>query len=332
MAVLALLMVILAVMVGATSSTWQGTRGKVEQFQQAREAFEAVISRLSEATLNTYYEYEDAAGRLKDAANSRTFEPARYARQSDLRFLSGPGITGDADHTTHAVFFQAPAGESATGRSLQNLLNSFGFFVELGDDSRFLPGVLDSSHARERFRLLQFTEPTETLSVYGWTGANPLDRGRGWFQDALNSGAGVSIVAENVIALVLLPMLSRQDQEVDGYTAGSLAPDYSYDSTAANADPALNPRHQLPPVVKVTLIALDETSAARMTNSERGELKGLLDGLFSSVGDTEDAGRPGFARDLKRVEDFLAERGLNFRVFQTHVPIKTAKWSREQES
>jgi uncharacterized protein (TIGR02599 family) len=331
-AVLALLMVLLAEMVGATASTWRGTRGKVEQHQQAREAFEAVISRLSEATLNTHYEYEDKDGMLKNATNSRTFQPARYARQSELRFLSGPGITEAANHVTHAAFFQAPAGESKDGRSLQNLLNTFGFFVELGDDAPFLPPLLRTDHARERFRLLQFTEPTESLSVYRWTGANPLDRERKWFQEPLATGSGLSIVADNVIALVLLPMLSPQDQEAGGYSDASLAPQYLYDSTGSNTDPALNPRHQLPPVVQVTLIALDEASAARMTGEDRAALKSLLDTLFPSSGNTLDPSPPGFARDLKSLEDFLNARRLNYRVFQSNVPIKTAKWSREQKN
>ncbi len=37
-AILSLLMILLVVMVGVTSSTWRGTQGKAEQFQQAREA------------------------------------------------------------------------------------------------------------------------------------------------------------------------------------------------------------------------------------------------------------------------------------------------------
>lgn len=327
-AVMALLMVLLAAMVGATSSTWRGTRGKVEQFQQAREAFEAVVARLSEATLNTYYDYEDAAGMLKTAANSRTFEPDRYARQSELRFLSGPGLAGSG----HAVFFQAPGGESSDGAGLENLLNTFGFFVELGDDKRFLPPVLDASHARVRFRLLQYTEPAESLAIYRVTAADPQGQSRAWYQEGLADRGNVVVVAENVVALVLLPKLSRQDQMAGNYSDASLAPQYLYDSTASRSDPALNPRHQLPSMVQVTLVALDEASAARMSAADQAALKTLVDGLFLSVGSTTDPSLPGYAKDLQTLEGFLNSRGLSYRVFQSNVPIKSAKWSREQKS
>ncbi len=149
-----------------------------------------MLGRLSEATLNTYYDYEDANGMLKTAANSRTFEPARYARQSDLRFLCGPGLVG----SSHAIFFQAPGGELAAGHGLENLLNTFGFFVELGDDQRFLPRVLDKTFARTRFRLFQFTEASEALSVYRVTADNPLTQSRQWYLASLADQGNITMV------------------------------------------------------------------------------------------------------------------------------------------
>ncbi len=127
-------------------------------------------------------------------------------------------------------------------------------------------------------------------------------------------------------------MLSRQDQAAGGYSDASLAPQYLYDSTASSSDAALNPRHQLPSVVRVTLVALDEASAARMSSDEQQSLKTLVEGLFQSVGSTSDPSLPGYARDMQTLESFLSTRRLNYRVFQSSVPIKSAKWSREQKS
>lgn len=80
---------ILVVMVGfmivvmdQTTRIWSGSSAKVEQFREARSAFERVTTRLSQATLNTYWDYDSAT------------KPTRYLRQSELRFIAGsaPGL------------------------------------------------------------------------------------------------------------------------------------------------------------------------------------------------------------------------------------------------
>lgn len=337
-AILALITVLLSKMVGLTVSAWTKTQSKAEQFQQAREAFDAVTRRLSEATLNTYSDYVDANGDARTSANSNTFVPARYVRQSELRFLCGPGISvgdpPDPAFATHQVFFQAPEGRQTDGGELKDLLNTIGFFVKLGDDTAFLPSVLAAdadSHTRQRFRLLQMIEPSEKLSVYKYTAGQSDYNGKEWFQDALTDGSGISIVSENVIALVLLPMLTEQDQGTT-YNDASLAPAYLYDSTVASATAALNAKNQLPPVVKVTLVALDEASSNRMTDADREALKTHLDGLFQAVGSTLDATLPGYAHDLQDLEDYLIAKRLNYRIFSSNVSLKAAKWSREQQN
>ena len=47
-------------------------------------------------------------------------------------------------------------------------------------------------------------------------------------------------------------------------TETRLAPQYSYDSTAANLDPTINPKNQLPPVVQLTVVAVDEATFGRI--------------------------------------------------------------------
>jgi uncharacterized protein (TIGR02599 family) len=68
------LVLILVSILDQTQKTWRFTRTKVEQFSGARAAFEAMTRRLSQATLNTYWAYDDPA------------KPTRYIRQSSCGF------------------------------------------------------------------------------------------------------------------------------------------------------------------------------------------------------------------------------------------------------
>jgi uncharacterized protein (TIGR02599 family) len=329
-AVLLILMVILANMVSLTSSTWTRTKRSVEQFQQARTAFEVVARRLSEASLNTYLDYQDASGNVRTEANSRNFTPTKYVRRSELRFLSGPNLTGNPSHTTHSIFFQAPQGASDSAQGLEQLLNTCGFFIELGSDANWIPSALPPTFAKERFRLKQLVEPSEKMGTYRLLAANPNSTSRDWISDALGDDKSLSVVGENIIALVLLPKLSAADQAAGGYNEDALAPDYLYDSTGKASDPVLNPSHQLPPVVQVTMIALDEASATRLGTDGQNELKTLLDGLFQKVGSTTDSSKIGYAKDLTDLEAFLNARRLSYRIFTSNVSLKAAKWSRDQ--
>jgi uncharacterized protein (TIGR02599 family) len=320
--VLMILLVLLANMVGRTSAIWSYTRSRAEQFREARDAFDTITRQLGEATLNTYLDYEDTSGQPRTTANSTSFTPKNYARQSELRFLSGPNVFGGS----HAVFFQNPRGEtSSTSGGGAKLLNTIGYYVELGEDSRFIPSFLPS---RKRIRLMEFCEPSDALSVYKYTSGNASadDRlSRKWFTQSLNAAnPPVHIVAENIIALILLPQLPTADQEAGGYNPSSLAPDYTYDSTQRVTDPNLNPRNQLPPTILVTMIAIDELSASRL---DENELAGLLAEVSSRFKKSEN-----YEADLASLEARLTELGVNYRVFSSNVILKNAKWSREQKS
>ena len=105
MAILSLIVLVLISITSQTAKTWRYTSGKVEEFREARTAFETVTSRLRQATLNTYWDYDNAT------------TPTRYERRSELRFISGPverdlsiGTGPNGSAITHAVFFHAPLG------------------------------------------------------------------------------------------------------------------------------------------------------------------------------------------------------------------------------
>jgi uncharacterized protein (TIGR02599 family) len=334
MAIVAVLLVFLVMMTGQTSATWQHTSGKMEQFRQARTAFETLTMRLSQATLNTYWDYDNPA------------LPGRYERRSDLRFIAGQANTllgnhGNAQRVSHCLFFHSPLGftHNPAYRGVGGLMNVWGYFVELNDDSAERPPFLSSGPsawpARTRFRLMELMQPSEELMTYQLNaGSTPI--GPNWFKTAVNppnaGSRSTHVLAENIVALMILPMLSPQDQAALGSSA-QLAPNYSYDSTQAVADPNLNPKNQLPPVVQVTMVAIDEQTATRLSVPPGG------DNFFGVSGKFQDAAQfhNDLALDLSRggndtLENKLVELRANYRVFTTRVPLRAAKWSRAQSN
>lgn len=338
---------ILVVMVGfmivvmdQTTRIWSGSSAKVEQFREARSAFERVTTRLSQATLNTYWDYDSAT------------KPTRYLRQSELRFIAGsaPGLLGSTGpgntaRVAHTVFFNAPLGITGNVNytGLENALNTIGYFVELGDDSAqrpdFMRSMVDAIPLRWRFRLMEFSQPTENFSLYQWTSGTPgFDTSAlgEWYKTDVNNEAVLKrVVAENVIAFVVTPRLAKTEEAafplaVSNPDFSPIAPLYSYDSTQgpssalSDVDKAkLNPKNQLPPVVQLTIVAVDEKSAARLGLSSAGDSD--VFGISTLFSDTKE-----FASDLATLEKTLATKRVRYRVFTTNVQIRAAKWSREQ--
>jgi uncharacterized protein (TIGR02599 family) len=343
--ILIFICMILLSMTQMISKTWTSTTGKVEQFREAREAFESITRRLSQATLNTYWDYE------RDGSNN----PTRYIRQSELRFVSGPNIfTSNPFPSTqfnirnHAIFFQAPLGY-ATNRSyeiLSNMLNTWGYYIRLADDSSFWPSFINSA-ARTRFRLMEMSEPSDSLTLYKFTSGKDAAGdsrnsgrsgtngyiGKDWYTVPLANAAYSRVLAKNIIALVFLPKFAAGERRSTGalFADDALAPRYTYDTTTnIVASPEINPKNQLPPVIQVTMVAIDENSAARMSITTRNLLRSRLANLFQTVGSVTDPTLPGYARDLKALQDWLVARNINYRTFTTSVSLKSAKWSREQ--
>ncbi|HSI87311.1 MAG TPA: Verru_Chthon cassette protein C [Candidatus Methylacidiphilales bacterium] len=324
MAILSMLLTVLLVILNQTSTTWRYTSGKIKQFRAARDAYESITRRLNQATLNTFWDYDNPNN------------PTVYQRQSELRFLSGPmaNIGGTAPSgkswATHGIFFQAPLGFTASSSSatpdasgLENLLNTWGYFVEFGDDAAVRP-PFHTAPMRYRYRLCEYMQPSNQLQLYKYTSGNPAYNGRQWFQDGLGAtDRPVHSVADNVIALVMIPKLSVQDDS----TQTMLAPTLIYDSTTSSSIAAINPKHQLPPVVEVTMVAIDEASAIRLAQGSTAPDVGLT-GLFTSG--------PGaaakFRTDLETLQARLTEKHINFRVFTSDVVIRGARWSTEQSN
>ena len=71
--IVVVLMVVLLGMTDQTQRLVRSTSAKVEQFQEARVAFEAMTRRLAQATLNTYWDYDNPT------------KPTKYIRSAELR-------------------------------------------------------------------------------------------------------------------------------------------------------------------------------------------------------------------------------------------------------
>ncbi len=342
--VLALILVVMVGVIDSVQNTHQRSMAQIKAFREGRQAVDVISTALSQATLNSYLDYVDASGRYRFRAggNAASFVPASYKRTSELRFRSGnlPEVS-TVRRPSHAVFFQAPLGLVGSGSAdtgLENLLNSLGFFIEFGDDVGQRPDFFGNLPSQPpfsyRYRLVQAIQPAESLTLYNETAANPGLKssdanGLRWLTDTL--GSVRRVVAENIIALVVLPKLGAADQQKGGYSDGSLAPDYLYDSTVGRSDPMLNSSSQLPPVVEITLVAVDEKSYARFQGDSTTPRDLGLDTLFQTVGDTINPANPGYAQDFKTLEETLTQNRIDYRIFKVSVPIKSARWSRDQK-
>lgn len=294
-ALLMLLGVLSYSILASTSSAWKSHKARVGAFEGARAAFESLTTRLSQATLNTYWDYDDPA------------DPQRYFRQSELHFVSGHAtslLPSVGNATLDAVFFIAPLGftDNAAFDPLNKMLTACGFYVRFSDDPNrpdFLSGRIPS---RYRFRLFQFLQPGEQLEIYN----SPT--GTAWFED--NVASWSFSMAENVLGLVIRAK----------YPTGSGdRMDYNYNSRNGSRTASTPMFNQLPPVVAVTMVVMDEDSARRLESGSAPPDVLPAANLFTNPAYYED--------DLATWENKLAGKNVAYRVFSAEIPIRGAKWS-----
>lgn len=296
--ILAILVGLLASVISQLTATTNRSAASLTTFQEARGAFEKVTRLVGQATLNTYWDYD-----------SKT-SPTRYLRFSELHFTIQPagssGFPGTLG-TGQAVCFQAATGQSTSSANypgLNSLLNETAFYVGYADDP---PPI--GNESRYRYRLYEAVRPTENFQTYG------NSSGSGWVSSLGDSGQPI---AENVFLLLAWAMKSESDDP----TGSALSADYKYDSRLNwSSNPQPLTAHQLPPLLKVTLVALDETSAARIcvSSSQPTEITDALSGLFLVSTEAQ------YKADLDSLKTRLAQKRLNFRVFSTTVPILSSK-------
>lgn len=365
MVVLLILAMVVFSLTTATAKVWKGTTTKIDAFQGARTAFEAMTRNLSQATLNTYWDYFDANG---NALNGGAID--HYGRNSELHFICGqagytaPGtvtsaasglITSGSNSSgktpsvrpAHAVFFVAPVGGSSDTslQGLDKLLNALGYYVEFNDDSKIRPAFLraNTANIRYRFRLMEMSQATENLGIYNpnYAASKGIANYTKWYNAPITNG-DVRPIAENIIALIIQPKRSvAETTDANGNKLQPLSPNYAYDSRNQDAlkkPPTVNnlQRYQLPPLVQVTMVALDETSAQRLAlkhnttapvfgSSSKDFLK---DGFKTAPVPTESIPNPPNT-DLTDLLGWLDSNHYTYRVFTSNVLIRGAKWSED---
>lgn len=299
-AILALLMTLILSVISHTSTIWKRSADKIETFQAARMAFNLVTAKLSQATMNSYLDFDDPS------------VPTKFIRKSDLKFLSLPaGSIAGTVGTGQAIFFQAPGNLTLDGGQyggLEGLLNTCGYFVSFGSDASMKPGFITSAE-KYRYRLMQLLIPTENNQIYATAG-------NAWVTTA---AANVMPVADNIIALIIRP----QDP---GASPPDLTTNYTYDSAASFSGNQPQPltSNQLPPVIQVTLVAIDASAAERLqkTSAQPSEITSALNGKFSNPASYDD--------DIRALELAFnqAVPPIPYRIFSSAVPIRESKWTK----
>lgn len=313
MTILSMLLLMLATMIDQVQRAWTYSESRVSQFREARVAFDIVAKNLSQASLNSYwdYRYEKADG---------VDMPVAYKRTAELHFLVEEGSTllgGSAPG--QALFFQAPLGFSKKHPNLNNLLNGRGYFVYFGDDRKFKPHILPGD-PKYRFRLMEFRPTSEENMIYDDSKSQREAGNRltfsDWYKDGLDPGSGSSNsypLAENIVALIVSPTDTIDSTGTD--TMSRIAPSYKFDSSGHVRSEY---RNQMPPLVRLTLVAIDETSAIRLENG--ATMPALIQaGWFGVSGN--------YNNDIEALRSSFSEQKISFKVFSSLVAIRGAKWS-----
>ncbi len=295
----AVFVMMLGMLVSLISQTGNVTRmatSKITAFQSARAAFDLMAAKLSQATLNSYWDYDNPNA------------PTRYVRKSELGFVIDqagqspmPGTLG----TGYGVAFQAPAGRTANRdlAALPGLLNEFAYYIDYGND----PGPF-GTETRYRYRLMQACRTTETLEAYRKSGSS-------WVSGIQNDAAPI---AENIVFIAAWPRLSPATDAA----GDALTQNFAYDSrgwSGSGRQPTNSA--QLPPLLQLTLVAIDEKAAARLCTDSTppSSLSGVLTGRFTK------STAAYFQDDLKKVQEALTAQNIAYRIFSTMVPIRESK-------
>lgn len=267
-------------------------------------------------------------------------------------FFQAPlGVTG---------LISPAAGGTAVIADTQNMVNLLcgrGYFVAWGDDANFRPQFLNTRNVpkRTRFRLMEFSPTAEKNPIYSDTyrliyseDGRTVQNSKTWFREATDSSGGTSAaiqqgnasqnenasnreftrpIAENILALIISPRLAKMGRnETQTY---KIAPDYSFDSSSLGAVGANDEdfgaqgtQHLLPPLLQVTMVALDSRGGERISFDAQlqSQVVQMVTSRFSS------AAR--YSADLQALETDLIQKRLAYRVFTSAISLRQSRWSK----
>jgi len=241
---------------------------------------------------------------------------------------------------------------------LDSLLNGWGYYVEYSSDRvdrpQFLSTLSPPVPERSRFRLMEFRQPAEATTIYQYK----LEENRPtqeekvweWFRsrkygiehpannDPLGAAGDVRTtrpLADNIIALIISPRLAENDiAESQDNTSDfkfrdptDIAPDYIYDSRRFHSktdDRAKYSRHQVPPILRVTMVAIDEVDATRYAAQNPGnavpKYAPTENDWFSDVRN--------YGKDLQKLTESLTAVNIRHRVFTSNIRMREGNFQR----
>ncbi len=341
MAVISIFVLLLFSVTDNSFKLWRSTQSSIAMFDEARAAFDTMSRRLSQATVNTYLDYYDSNWTRRQP-NNAAFVPARYGRASDLHFLSGPTsqVAPPAfatNHPGHGVFFFAPLGYTDSDPNyadLPNLLNACGYYVEWGSDAGFRPSFLSPLPVKHRFRLIENILPSQNFKPSSSGGndngypafTDPAGDDYAWVSTSLAGNPRKHVLADNIIALIIRPEVPEQDANSLGLTGKEgITSDYLYDSRAGRGSEISAAQFaQLPPMLRVIMVAISEKDAARLINGTTPPDALKLKNTWFTDPTKLDT-------DLKALSDQLAAAGVQFRIFNQVIALRAAKFSAQKE-
>ena len=323
-------------------NTYVRTRARMDIYRSAHSAMETISRRVTMATLDARWQVPPQSAESTDPD---------YERESDLHFYCGPvqglpGISGD--ESGHAVFFQAPLGiddvmaddnSQMRHERLSQALNAWGYFVELHSDASQRPDFMAEAglarSPRLRFRLMEFRQPTDELSVFRAQPADPfgkpaisfgtsrqavLSYTENAFMTDNEQRSRTSVVAENIVAFLIRPVSGGTDPGNQNLQRYALAPDMTYDTRAFQyASTPINrlTRHVLPPAVEITLVAVAEEAWDRLGPQQAPfmmqQIKSMVDNSFADFSS--------FDSNLQTLQRFLNQNKIEHRVLVQTVPL-----------
>lgn len=324
MGILTVLMLMLTVLLDQIQRSWRFSESRISQFREARVAFDVMTKNIGQASLNTYWE-------LRDKDSDGLFDG--YFRTSELHFITmyadELGSSPTQQPMGQAIFFQAPLGFSTRYRNLNNLFNGRGYFVAFGSDRRFKPSFVQSPD-RFRFRLMEFRPPAESNQVFA-DGQEEISKGepqnfKNWYKQSMSVGDGnfeshLNPLAENILTVVVAPRDSLEAGNTPRDRMFSeIAPRYEFDSNDS-AEERESFNQQVPPLVRVTMVAIDEAAAVRFENgsSVPEQLTRALTGAFQST--------ESYNEDVQRVSAALNDLRVGHKIFSSLVLLRSSKWS-----
>jgi uncharacterized protein (TIGR02599 family) len=148
-------------------------------------------------------------------------------------------------------------------------------------------------------------QPSETPQVYSSVTSSA------WIHALVPAGATVSILAENVIALVVLPERNASD------SGAPLSPTYSYDSRDSTNTVTLN---QLPPRLTVIMVAIDPATGDRLAAQDGANAPQLVSAMLFQQASS-------LAQDLATLDSQLTMAKIGHRIFQREIQLPSSVWS-----